>query len=33
MYLMSGLLLVGLVANLLIRPVARRHFLSTTDSK
>ena len=33
MYLMSGLLLVGLVANLLIRPVAGRHFLSTTDSK
>ncbi len=33
MYLMSGLLLVGLVANLLIRPVAHRHFLSTTDSK
>lgn len=31
MYLMAGLLAVGLVANLLLRPVHPRHHLATAD--
>ena len=29
LYLMSGLLLIGLIANLLVRPVDARHHLTT----